>query len=126
MIKRTQSTLRLTPAADYTEKVGYGVTISGEVATLGASATVQNRGIILEGGTVAQEITVGILGAIAGHVEAKLGGTVAKGDLLIQKNDGTWVTDTGSGARVSALVALEAGVSGDLIEAAPLTPITLA
>jgi len=126
MKTRDDAVIRLTPAADYTEKEGYGVTIAGDVATLGASATVINRGIILEGGTVDQEISVGILGALKGTCFVKLGGAVTKGDALIQKNDGTWVTDTGAGARVLSLTALETGVANDLIEAAPLTPVTLA
>ena len=123
---KTNAILRLTPATDCSDKEGYGVTIAGDVATLGASATVINRGIILEGGTVAQGISVGILGAMAGTAHVKLSGAVTKGDKLQQAADGTWVTDTGAGARVCSLIALETGIAGDLIEAAPQTPVTLA
>ena len=122
---KTNAILRLTPATDCSAKEGYGVTISGDTATLGASATVINRGIILEGGTVAQGVSVGILGAMAGTCHVKLSGVVTKGDKLQQHTDGSYITDAGGGARVCALIALESGVSGDLIEAAPLTPVTL-
>ena len=55
----------------------------------------------------------------------RMSGTVTKGDKMQQHTDGTWITDAASGARVVSLVALESGVSGDIIEAAMLTPITL-
>lgn len=122
---RDNAIIHLTPAADYTEREGYGVTISGDTATLGASATTVAPGIITEGGTVAQGVSVAILGAAKGTVAAKLSGTVTKGARLQQHTDGSWVTDAGSGGRVLSLVALESGVSGDLIECAPITPVSL-
>lgn len=119
--------LSLKTAADYSDKEGYGVTIAGETVTLGASATVVNRGIILDAAPSGQRITVGIIGSLKEGCHVKLGGVVSRGDMLTQKNDGTWVTDPGAGtARVQSFYANEDGVAGDLIEAFPQTPLTLA
>lgn len=122
---RDAAVIALTAAADYSAGRGKSVTISGDTATLSASATVQARGIILEGATSGNQVTVAILGAGGGTVPAKLSGTVTKGDKLQQHTDGTWITDADTGSRVVSLVALESGVSGDIIEAAMLTPISL-
>mgnify|MGYP000170070005 FL=1 len=122
---RDAAVIALTAAADYSAGRGKSVTISGDTATLSASATVHARGIILEGATSGNQVTVAILGAGGGTVPAKLSGTVTKGDKMQQHTDGTWITDAATGARVVSLVALESGVSGDIIEAATLTPITL-
>jgi hypothetical protein len=125
LLLRDAAIIALTAAADYSAGRGKSVTISGDTATLSASATVHARGIILEGATSGKQVTVAILGACAGTVPAKLSGTVTKGDKMQQHTDGTWITDAATGARVVSLVALESGVSGDIIEAAMLTPITL-
>lgn len=122
---RETAVIALTAAADYSAGRGKSVTISGDTATLSASATTQASGIILEGATSGNQVTVAILGAGGGTVPAKLSGTVTKGDKLQQHTDGTWITDAGTGSRVVSLVALESGVSGDIIEAAMLTPISL-
>jgi hypothetical protein len=125
MQKRTNGIIRCTPAADYTEKEGYGVTIAAGVATLSASATVPVEGIILEGGTVAQGITVAIPGCFAGGLDVKLSGSVDQHAKIVQAADGTFVTDPGSGARVQIGLLNAAGVSGDLQEALPQTPLIL-
>lgn len=121
---RDAAVIALTAAADYSAGRGKSVTISGDTATLSASATTQARGIIIEGATSGNQVTVAILGAGGGTVPAKLSGSVTKGDKLQQHTDGTWITDAGTGGRVVSLVALETGVSGDIIEAAMLTPIS--
>lgn len=126
MQRKVLGIVQLTPAADYSAKEGYGVTIAGDVATLSASATVPWDGVILEGGTVAQGISVAILGAFEGSLDIKLSGAVTRGDKLIQSNDGTAVTDSGAGARVQVALAEQTGVAADLIEAFPRTPLILA
>ena len=123
--RRADGIIKLTPATDLTGKEGYGVTWSGDTATLGASASVHHRGIILEGGTVAEGVTVAILGAINGSVDVKLSGTVTRGDNLQQAADGTFVTDAGTGARVLNATADQSGVTGDLIPAFLRAPISL-
>ncbi|TXH51532.1 MAG: hypothetical protein E6Q97_18200 [Desulfurellales bacterium] len=119
---RAAATIPLTAAADYSNDRGKSVTISGDTATRSASATVAATGIILEGAASGGTVQVAILGAIGGTVPAKLSGSVTKGQRLQQSTDGTWVVDAATGARVVSLVALETGVSGDIIEAATLTP----
>ena len=125
LLLRSSAVVALTAAADYSADRGKSVTISGDTATRSASATVVAPGIILEGDVSGGVVQVGILGAIGGTVPAKLSGSVTKGARMQQHTDGTWRTDAGSGGRVVSLVALETGVSGDIIEAAPLTPVSL-
>lgn len=122
---RGNAIIALTPAATMVDKEGYGCTISGDTATIGASATVICTGIILEGAATTGKASVGIIGALGGPVRVKLGGAVTKGAALVQHTDGSWITDPGSGARVKSWIALESGASGQLIEAANLTPVTL-
>jgi CBS domain containing-hemolysin-like protein len=125
LFTRDSAVVALTAAADYSAGRGKAVTISGDTATLSASATVVAPGIILEGAESGGTVTVAILGAVGGTVMAKLSGSVTKGARMQQSTDGTWVTDAATGSRVISLIALETGVSGDLIEAATLTPVTL-
>lgn len=122
---RSAAIIALTPAATMVDKEGYGCTISGDTATIGASATVINTGIILEGAATSGKASIGIIGALGGPVRVMLSGTVTKGAALVQAADGSWVTDPASGARVKSFIALESGVAGQLIEAANLTPVTL-
>lgn len=124
---REEAIIPLTPAADYSAKRGYTVTVSGETATLSSSATVPAKGVILEpnrtsAGYATEQVTVGILGGFAGSVLMKTSGAITKGDLVQQAADGTIVTDAGTGARTVIGVALDTGVSGDLISVAPFAP----
>jgi len=123
---RQDAIIALTPAADMTGLEGSHCTFTGDTATLGASTTVISTGIILEGAKTTTKASIGIIGALAGPVRVLLGGTVAKGDGLVQKSDGTWITDPGTGTnRVRSFIALEAGVATQLIEAANQTPAYL-
>lgn len=130
MQRKTNSVRSLTPAADYTNYEGYGVTLSVvngvTVATLSASATVPIDGIILEGGTVAQGVSVAILGAYSGELDVKLNGAVTDGDKICQAADGSFKTDPGNGnARVQVGVISNTGVAGDLQPMFPRTPLIL-
>jgi hypothetical protein len=121
--RRADGIKKFTPAADYTGKEGYGVDLAAGVATISTSASAPIKGVILEGGTVAEGITVAILGAFNGAVDVKLSGTVAADAEIQQAADGTFVTDAGSGSRVIAGVADQGGVSGDLVSAFLRTPV---
>lgn len=127
---RSTGIIQATPPSDYSALEGYGVTLgvtSGVLtATVSASATVVIEGIIAEAGTVAQGVSVAVPGSTPGGIHVKLSGTVTAGDKLQQAADGTFVTDAGTGARVVVGIALESGVSGDLIEMLMQTPVTLA
>lgn len=127
MQSRTNGIIQLTPAGDYSGKEGYGVTIADGVATLSGSATVPIDGIILEGGTVAQGVSVAIPGAYAGALSVKLGGAVpVAGSKIVQNNDGTFVVDPAAGARVQIGLTNESGALNELVEAFPRTPVVLA
>lgn len=126
LLSRAIAILPFTPATDMSDKKGYLVTLSGDTATLNASATVRARGVVLEGSTTSGLTMVGILGSLPGTVPMKLSGAVTKGDALQQAADGTVVTDAAAGARVIVGIALETGVSGDIIEVATQTPTVLA
>jgi hypothetical protein len=121
---RSEGTKRVTSATDFTGKEGYGVTMTGGVATLSASATVPISAIILEGGTVAQGSVVAILGSFEGAAPVKLSGTVTEGDSIQQAADGTFVVDAAAGARSICGVADTAGISGDKISAFLQTPVS--
>lgn len=110
-------------AADYTAKKGYGVTLSGTTATVNASASTHHHGIIGEPGDTGEEVSV-ILPA-GQVVFLPAGGTIAAWDGIVQHSDGTFITDPGSGARVSCGRALEAAVAGDLFRAQYQRPISL-
>lgn len=124
---RSQGIIRATPAADYSAYEGYGVTLSVVAgiltATLSASATAPIEGIIVEAGTVAQGVSILIPGNESGSCHVKLSGTVAAGEKIQQAADGTFVTDAAAGARSVIGLAFESGVSGDLIEVFPYTPL---
>jgi len=126
LASRANAVLALTAFADYSADQGKSVTISGSTAIRSNSATVPASAIILEEAPTGGTVTVAILGAFKGTVLAKLSGTVTGGARMQQAANGTWLTDAASGGRVVSLIALESGVSGDLIEAAPLTPLVLA
>lgn len=125
MQRRKDGIIRLTPAADYTDKEGYGVTIAGSTATISTSGSTPWDGVILEGGTTTQGVVVGILGSTPGAADVKISGTVTRGDKLTQSTDGTAITDAGSGTRVQIGIANEDGVSGDLIDTFLRTPRSL-
>ncbi len=122
---RAAAIIELTGATDLSEKRGYLVTFSGDTATLSASATVPATGVVLEGRRITYQTIVAILGAGHGSVLLKASGAITKGARIQQAADGTVVTDAGSGARVVVGVALETAASGDLFEAAIITPLTL-
>lgn len=127
---RESGIVSLSPAADYSAKKGCTVTHDGTTATLSASATVRAQGVIIEAnrGTdyTREKVTVALLGAVEGTLPVKLSGTVAAGDWLQQATNGTAVTDAGTGGRTIIGQALKAGVSGDIIEMAPVSPTPLA
>lgn len=116
--------ISMVTAATSVGKEGYGYTMTGGTATIGASATVHHKGICISGAASPTKATFALAGCEQ-PVYLKISGTVTEGDYLQQHTDGSYVVDAGSGARVVGAIALEAGVSGDLIRAALITPLTL-
>lgn len=125
IFKRGNAIYPFTPSADQTDKIGYLVDIANDTATISSSATTPARGIIMDGGKVGGQSSIGILGALNGSVPGKLSGPVTKGDRLQQAADGSLLTDAGAGARVLVGVAMETGVAGDLIEIVTHAPLTM-
>lgn len=126
LLARLGGVVPATPAADQRDKEGYLVglsSVSGVLtATISSSATTPVEGVILDGQNTTSKSSIGLPGALGGTVRLKLSGSVSAGDYLTQAADGTVVTDAGSGSRVIVGIALEDGVSGDLVEAVFLPP----
>jgi hypothetical protein len=114
-----------TPAADYSAKRGYLVTLASDTVTLNSSASVVAAGVILDGEDTDGKCSVAALGA-GQSVKMKAGGAITQGALVAQHTDGTVVTDPAAGARVIVGRAMETAASGELIEVAMLGPIVYA
>jgi hypothetical protein len=119
---RDNAIVALTPAVDQTGKEGYFVENSTGRVAVSNAATDLPVGVIVDGETTSGKSSVALMN-FAGTVRVKLSGTVAALAKLQLSTDGTCVTDATSGARVIVAQALEAGVSGDLIEAALYGPL---
>ena len=65
-------------------------------------------------------------GGLGGTVKLKLDGAVSVGDFLILGDGGLIYADPETGAREQVGQAMEAGVSGDLVECVIFKPIVLA
>ena len=124
MLARENAIIRCTPAADYTGYEGYAVTIASGVATLVTALDAAPSGVILEGGTVAQGVSIALVGGgLAGTVKVKMAaapGTVVQGTFLEITAAATFKADAGTAGTVCAL-ALESGSAGELIEAVLLS-----
>lgn len=115
----------ITPATDHSAKEGYFVENSSGSCEVSNAATDLPLGVIVDGETTSGKDSVALMN-FKGTVHVKLGGNVAKHAKLQLSTDGTVVTDATSGARVLVAQALEAGSTGDLIEAALYGPIPYA
>ena len=114
----------LTPAADHRTKEGYFVNLDGSGnAAVSSSATTKPFGLILQSENTDGVDSVAVCGGNVGVCKVKASGTIAKGAYVQLHTDGSVVTDAGSGARVLVGIALEAAVSGDLIDVVPITPV---
>lgn len=122
-IVRNTAILSMTPAADHREYEGYFGVISGSTFAVSTSASALPFGCIVEGENTDGADTIAVCGAAKETIRVKLGGTVAKGAYGQLQADGTLITDAESGARILVCIFLEAGVSGELVEAALITPV---
>lgn len=87
---------------------------------------IATAGVLVQGGAVTdQAVGVVVRGGVAnsysdvvlfGKTNVRLGGTVAIGQMLTSTTSGYAIASAGTGARNEVAMALEAGVSGDLIE----------
>lgn len=119
--------IALTPTADHSAKRGYAVKASSTSAALVDDVTDVPFGVIVEGNDTDGKDSIAICGSGL-PVKVKLDatpGSVVLGSYLTPTATGTWVLDAGSGDRVQAARALEAGAAGELIMAILLNPIAL-
>lgn len=84
---------------------------------LAAAGTDKSIGVLLDTPAAGQTGTVRLRNA-SGTLSVKLGGTVAVGDLVTSNGSGVAITTTTGGDQVLG-IALQAGVSGDVIEILP-------
>jgi hypothetical protein len=96
---------------------GVAVKLSSGNIVVATAATDKIIGITV-GKVAAGETGTVRLRSATGTVKVKLGGTVAVGDRLTANGTGVLITTTTAANEVVA-VAVEAGVSGDFIEAMP-------
>jgi len=122
-IVRANAIIALTPAVDHSAKEGYFVIITNDLPVVSGSASDVPFGILIDGEAAGGVDSIGVCGSNLPTVRVKLSGPVDLGDTLQLHDDGSVVVDAGSGARVVVGQALEAGVSGDLIEAVIFTSV---
>ena len=99
---------------DLTDKEGYSVKGSGAGKVQLSAASILAIGVVRVGAAAAAKAEIAMPGDIA---PVKLGGTVYKGDTLLINSSSTFEATTPTSADVIGAVALEDGVSGDLIDA---------
>jgi hypothetical protein len=98
-----------------TDKEGYAVKYaSGGKAALVTGTTDLAIGVIKNGAASGSLSDIALPGEVA---PIKLSGTVTKGQRCQLAADATFIANAGSGARVLCALALESGVSGDLVDA---------
>jgi len=113
MQKRTTAIIDV-PTEITADAIGKAVSLSSGKAVLGNAF-----GVVVEQNE--SHLSVAVFGGNAGTVEVKAGGTIAKGDLL-KADSSTGVFTAAAATDVATAVALEAGVSDELVEAVLLPP----
>ena len=126
-LARTNAILSFEADADLTGYVGHFVVLTAGKVTLVSSATVKPFGILLTDGKAGERVTVAIgAGGLAGTIRVKLAATVSGVGVDLQLTaDGHAIPDATTGARVIVAQSLETGVTGELIEAVLIRPVTL-
>ncbi len=119
---KTKAILPIKALDDQSGKEGYLVVLSETGGTVAAAADADVRGVILDGNDQGYNSDVAILGTYHGTAHFKLSGAAKAGQPLMLQADGT-VKYAATGKRVG--IALENGVAGELIEGAPVEPITV-
>lgn len=100
-------------ATTLADKEGYAVKAASGLVELSAAST-RAIGVVTQGAAAGESVYVALPGEIAG---VKLGGTVAVGDTLAIGSGSTFTASTPSDGDIVGAIALEAGVSGDIVSA---------
>lgn len=121
---KNNAIIALTPTADHSDKEGYFVENSSGSAAIVNATTDIPLGVILDGEDTSGKSSIALAGGFSGTCYVKTSGAIAFGALLQLANDGTVITDAGTGARVIVGRKVDAGTctSGDLIEAVLFLP----
>jgi hypothetical protein len=99
---------------DLTDKEGYSVKSSGAGKVQLSAASTLACGVVRVGAAVAAKAEIAMPGDIA---PVKLGGTVYAGDALLINSSSTFEATTPTDGDIVGAIALEGGVSGDLVDA---------
>ena len=123
-LARSNAIISILTDADLTGQEGRFVRMSNnDTVCLVDCALEKPLGLLLNGGVAYERITVAIsAGGLAGTVRVKLAGTAYIGSDLQLTADGRVMAHDNSAPRMIVGVALEAGVTGELIEAALCPP----
>jgi hypothetical protein len=122
-LARSNAIISILADADLTTKEGQFVRMSSNTAVaLIDSALTPPLGLLLIGGNTDDCVTVAIPGGLAGTVRVKLAGTVYIGSRLQLTADGRVMAYNNELPRMIVGVALEPGVTGELIEASLCPP----
>lgn len=105
-----QFTCGVTSLAD---KEGYSVKCASGLAALSANSALA-IGVVRVGAAAGELVDVALPGEIA---PVKLSGTVYKGDILAVDSNSLFAASTPSDGDIIGAIALEPGVSGDLVDA---------
>ena len=122
-IVRKEAIIALNPAVDHSEKEGYFIILTAGLPVVSAAVTDVPFGVLIDGEAANGVDSIGVCGGNLPTLRVKLSGPVSLGNTLQLAGDGSAIVDAGTGARVVVGRALEAGVSGDLIEAVIFTPV---
>ena len=122
-LTRTNAIISVVTDEDLTGKEGRFVRISNsDTICLVNYALEKPLGLLLVGGKAYERVTVAIPGALAGTVRVKISGPVSFGELLQLTATGCVECYSNEFPQMVVGVALEAGVTGELIEAALYVP----
>jgi hypothetical protein len=123
-LTRTNAIISVMADVDLTGQEGRFVRMSNaDTVCLVDYALEKPLGLLLTGGKPYERVTLAIPGGLAGTVRVKITGTVHFGDLLQLTATGCVEGYSNDAPRMVVGIALEAGVSGELIEAAVYTPV---
>ncbi|MCS6242607.1 MAG: hypothetical protein H2172_01915 [Opitutus sp.] len=121
-LARSNAIISIFADDDLTGKEGQFVRMSSNTAVaLMDSGLDTPLGLLLIGGKTNERVTVAIPGGLAGTVRVKLAGEAYIGSRLQLTNDGRVMAHDNEFPRIIVGVALEAGVTGELIEASLCT-----
>jgi hypothetical protein len=123
-LTRTNAIISVMADVDLTGQEGRFVRISNnDSICLVDYALEKPLGLLLTGGKAYERVTVAIPGGLAGTVRVKITGPVSFGEQLQLTATGCVEGYSNDALRMVLGVALEAGVSGELIEASLYTPV---